>query len=181
MKVRNLLAPALLATALLLGPGMASALTVIENAGIASEILDLPVDGTLYNVVFLADEFADRLYAGTGGTLDFDFDNATDASAAVDAIVAALNGAGVNGVGPDDNMTAPDNEFRIGFMSLGSDVRTQVGANLSTSFTNEGTEIAGGGFRATYADFTVVPEPTTGLLLGMGLCGLGLIGRRRRQ
>ena len=31
-----------------------------------------------------------------------------------------------------------------------------------------------------YADFSVIPEPGTALLLGLGLAGLGIVGRSRR-
>jgi hypothetical protein len=32
-----------------------------------------------------------------------------------------------------------------------------------------------------FASFTVVPEPGTALLMGLGLAGLGSVGRSRRQ
>jgi len=174
VKIHKLFASAVLATGLLLDPGPASALTIIETtpgSGIAQQILDLDVGGTPYNVVFLADETANNLYGGI-----YDFDNATDASAAVDATNDALNDAGITAVGP--NATDSEAEFRIGFMSLGPDVRTQFSIN-NPPWTNDGPSLVGGTFRAMYADFTVVPEPSTAALTALGL--IGLAARRRRR
>jgi hypothetical protein len=159
--MKSIITTGVVATGLLLGSGMASAETVVETgpgSGIATGILDLDVGGTLYNVEFVANTTANGLYGGV-----YDFNGASDASDAIDAIIIALNAATISLVGP--NVTDAEAEFRIGFLTLGTDVRTQV-SRYSPPWTNDGSEIAGGNsFSATYADFTVVPEPTMEILL----------------
>jgi len=173
VKVHTSFAAAVLATSLLLDPGMASALTINETSagsGIATDIEDLLVGVTLYDVVFRETATPQFVYGGT-----FVIDNETDASAAADAINTALEDAGINSVGP--SVSDNDVEYYIGFdQILAADYRTVKSIN-NDPWTNEGTNLVGQFFNATYADFTVVPEPSTAVLTALGL--IGLAARRR--
>ena len=78
----------------------------------ATRILGLDVGGTTYDVEFLALRFAYEIY-GDFDSFSSTFDTATEAEAAVDAVIAALNAGGATKVGETDNEGYPI--FNIGF------------------------------------------------------------------
>jgi hypothetical protein len=140
----------------------------------ATAILDLDFGGNLYDVTFIEDT-AFNVY---GDPLDPDFVSIDVVAAAVDSVNEELNlEPGVSTVGP-----SADNEFDIayGVMSF----RSAEGRFDDPSSTwlpgATGDPLTGVTIR-TWAKFTVVPEPGTALLMGLGLAGLGAAGRPRRQ
>jgi hypothetical protein len=173
MKIHKLFGAAALATGLLLGPGMASALPMViePETGRATGITDLEVGGILYDVVFRERTTALVVYGGV-----YDPDNQGDASAAATAINSLLSTAGISVVGPTN--TDNDDVYYIGFIGV-TDVLAIQSTN-SAPWTNDGTTIVGGSsFNATFAQFTRVPEPAAAWLLGSGL--IGLIGFARSK
>jgi len=178
----------LVALVLLLGAGAAQAFVIREpgNESRANGILNLDVGGTLYNVAFSIPEEAAPFYGVPPGT--FDFITAEAAEAAVAAAVAELNLAGgidtvaAEGYPGGGPVTT---EFYVAWSSEGESPPIRVnrfgGSTFeSTTWSNLGPDWTTAVDLAVWARFTVVPEPGTALLMGLGLAGLGVVGRLRR-
>jgi hypothetical protein len=138
----------------------------------ATAILDLDFGGNLYDVTFIEDT-AFNVY---GDPLDPDFVSIDVVAAAVDRVNEELNlEPGVSTVGP-----SADNEFDIAYV-LGPDYISAEGRFTEGWFPGDASDPLTGVTIRTWAKFTVVPEPGTALLMGLGLAGLGAAGRPRRQ
>ncbi len=171
----------------LVGVGAAQAETVIFEGLNATEILDLQVGATVYDVIFL-DDTASNIY----GTVPlFDFTTSEGAEAAMEAVNAALNREpDVMSVGP-----AFDIVYEVPFEFLGEIlgidfVNAREAVYVETPSTNLGTpawlqrtdpQARPFKVRKTYAVFTVVPQPGTAVLIGLGLGGLAVAGRSRQK
>jgi len=143
---------------LLLGTSAAQAQTVISSAGNATEILDLEVNGVLYNVEFVSDNGL-GLY---GEPPVFPFSGGqTDTINAANAVNDALNNAEerIDTVGPDGS--AHTNDYLIGFDTeeiitpIFIAVRSFASADWQLDF--EGFEEIGLRIVAMWAKFTEVP------------------------
>jgi hypothetical protein len=174
---RPLLTHQILFTLLLFcAAGSAHAATVITDTGgtNATAILDLDFLGNLYDVTFI-DDTAFNVY---GDPLDLDFPLTDVARLARDSVNEALNlEPAVSTVGP-----SAINDFDIGtgtfdFFSVGG----RFDDPTSDWVVGSDDTTVSGNSRRTWAKFTVVPEPGTALLMGLGLAGLGAAGRLRRQ
>ena len=100
--VKLLAITALVLTVLILAPVGSQAQTVIRDPGNSLKaigIRDLNVNGTFYDVEFLWRTPAIKVYGGPPGV--FDFTTQDSAGAAVEAVNAALNTAGVTFVGSE--------------------------------------------------------------------------------
>jgi len=112
-----------LAIPLVLITGMAAAVEVIHQDGNASQILQLDVDGVLWNVTFVYGS-ADAAYPGDV----FEFETEADAIAVVGAVCDALNPFQFGEttqfptVGPD-----ADGVFYVAYEGLGDDVSVVQG------------------------------------------------------
>ncbi len=180
----------LVGLALLLGAGAAQAtqtFTVLFEGENATGILNLEVDSTLYNITF-RHESAKAIY---GEVPVFDFTTSEGAEAAMEAVNAALNSeSDVMSVGPAYSIV-----YEIPFEFLGEilgidflSAREAVFVDMpvldwGTPAWLQRSDPQARPFRIpkTYADFKVVPEPGTALLLGLGLTGLVVVGRPRQD
>jgi len=103
--------------------GTAAAVEVIHQDGNVSQILELDVDGELFDITFVY-EPAETAYAGD----QFDFETLDDAIAVVAAITVALNpeftdeGTEFPSVGPDADTT-----FMVAHQRIGEDVTIVLG------------------------------------------------------
>ena len=180
-------AGALVALALLLGAGAAQSFTVQFTGENATGILNLEVGDTFYNITFRL-ETAQDIY---GTSPVFDFTTSEGAEAAMGAVNAALNTEpDVMSVGPAYSIV-----YEVPFEFLGDiagidfvSVREAVfidtaSINLGTPAWLQRTDPQARPYEArkTYANFTVVPEPHTALLMGLGLAGLTVAGGPRRE
>ena len=181
-KLRMALANAVIALVFLLGVGAAQALTFeTSDAGSnVTAIRNMMLGGTLYDITFVEDT-AQGVY-GPPQFADFDFVTAIGAEIASIAVNAALNfGA------PASSFVGPDGQgqqaYIIGFAT--ENIVFDL-VFFQESFFN-GTwgllprDTTSYLDTRIYADFTVVPELGTALLLGLGLGGLGVAGRKRRE
>ena len=184
---------ALVALVFLLDVGPARASTVLcgtEACGAgdtnATGILDLDVAGTPYNVTFV-DDSAVNIYGPFPGTYDFPSDDAQGEAAeeAVNAVIAAL------ATQPEIVTVGPSNSaiFNIGFGGISipvQDVEQQF-AQVAQGFYLDEWKITNNPdttlyeMVASYADFSVVPEPSTALVFGLGLAGLAAVARGSRR
>ena len=190
-KLRTALASGVVALVLLLGAGAAQAFVIRDPANNtrATGISNLDVNGTPYNVAFSEPLEAGSFYDVPPGT--FDFTTSEAAEAAVAAAVAELNSAGmVDTVGHAGGADFPSNHvFDVAWNSEGEFPGITVNIFGATSLVPETpfTWVDSGPSLTTAVDphvwarFTVVPEPGTAALLGLGLGGLGIVGRKRRE
>jgi hypothetical protein len=182
-----------LAIAVMAFAGTASAATYdIQNGNIISiGNLELNFDNDeldgFYNITFVTDTGVDQYGAADDPT--FDFVSAENGVTALPQITSALNAAPETVTGA--SATGSDIFFipllRIPIIGIGT-VWAAVGAeNVSGTWGDckndclVGVRPLGPADVNTYARVTVVPEPGTALLLGLGLAGLGATRRSRRQ
>jgi hypothetical protein len=139
-----------------------------------------------YNITFVHDS-GDSQY----GDANFDFKNAEDGVAAMAQIINAVNEApGMGAVGASSIGTK---DFFIPLVQV--PIFPMWGA-VGAENVGEITPIWGGcqtdcilfgatalaiDAKHTFARVTPVPEPGTALLMGLGLAGLGVVGRSRRD
>lgn len=148
--------------AMLAAPAAYAVPIVVQSGGFATEVDNLNVNGTLYNVTF-------------GLTIDQTFlGNPSGALDAANALAPALNGS------PAINIDIPGVETANGFTiaddSLGNG--PTVGDPPATVGTWSVNIFAPG---TPYAKFAAVPEPATLSLFAGGLMALGAMRRRSRR
>jgi hypothetical protein len=169
----------------------ASAATLVVSGGQLLGASDVDVNGTLYDVEFL-DGTCVALFGGCDEVSDFTFHTEYDAR---DASRALLNEVFIDGVeGPFDtraeltfgcndttmcNAVTPyglvvRNTIMV-FRAVNHNTETQdlITANTTGKKLDYATYSS-----SVYAVWTVVPEPGTGLLVGLGLVALCARGRR---
>jgi hypothetical protein len=176
------MANAVAALTFLLGVGAAQAEQVIFSGDNATEILDLQVGSTLYDVIFLYDK-AENIYP----TPLFDFDTSLKAEAAMEAVAAALN------TEPDVMSVGPAHEisylvpFNLGSIMGDPFVNSRMGYyfDLNSAVPPEWLRSSNPQERPldtiqSYAAFTVVPEPAPSWLSGSAIAVFGVLARRRK-
>ena len=167
----------------LMGVGAAQAQTVIFDGDNATEILDLQVGPTLYDVIFL-DDTAENIYGPEPGV--YDFTTSEGAEEAMEAVNDALNTEpDVMSVGPAHSIVYEipfdfENDFVTAREALYVDEPNPV---LGTPAWLQRTDPQLRPFRIpeTYAAFTVVPEPAAAWLSGSAIVTLGVVARRRKM
>ena len=177
------LAAGVVAMGIMLGAGAAQAFTVLCGATEcgpgdtnATGILNLDIINANYNVEFLFDS-ADAIWGPRPAP--FDWPTLGTATLAGTAAALALDTL------PDIVTVGPGMEghFRTPFERLGGPLGSTL-ASDDRIYENGGwtaaTESWSESDTLTYAKFTPVPEPGTGLLLvlGLGFAGLGVVRRR---
>ena len=179
---------ALAMTLLFLVPISSQAFTVEidpDNPNNALGIRNLELDSAFYNVVFRFDS-ANNIY---GVDPKFDWNGEEEIVAATAAVNAALNTRDIIWtVGPQtselynigaDEERGLDDPITVTYASAYDD-RTPFEWDVAKDKDEGllGVNLIAPSVSATYADFTPVPIPAAGWLLGGGL--IGLLGLRRR-
>ena len=185
----------------LLGAGAAQAVPTVlfEDAADpnkATGILNLEVAGgdpRGYNVTFDPAAFANEIYGEFPGDLVQlpEFFTFEGTSAAADAVNAALNTAPrlVETIGETGLPGAPGHNIGVVTFVLNPPLVDPVesiavirSAVEGTDWVNLNEDFLTYNFdERPWAVFTVVPEPSTALLMGLGLFGLAVHGTRRRD
>ncbi len=165
----------------LMGVGAAQAQTVVFDGDNATEILDLQVGATLYDVIFL-DDTAENIYGPEPGV--YDFTTSEEAEAAMEAVNDALNTEpDVMSVGPAHSIVYEiPFDFENDFVTAREAVYVdELDPELGTPAWLQRTDPQLRPFRIpeTYAVFTV-PEPAAAWLSGSAIVTLGVVARRRK-
>ena len=142
----------------------------------ATAIRNLQFLGNLYDVEFVEDiALSDDVY-GTPPEFDFNLPDVVDG--AIEAVNMALNDV-------DEVVTVGEgeSEYRIGYLVSDPGISTVEGRydNPTADWVAGEFEFVALSSVETWAVFTVVPEPGTTLLLGLGLTGLSAASRSRRR
>jgi hypothetical protein len=182
---RNRNLRSLLLTLLVLGliAPAAHATVILDPTGISAiEIRDLAFDGNVYDITFV-EAMPGSLY-GAPPNLNLDFDDGNVVDEVIAAVNAELNTSTATFAGPDS--LTWDDEYRIAWgYSLVSGSFSTSGGRSNGVPGNWGNADQLAGVLPTsldvYAVFTVVPEPGTALLMGLGLAGLAAGGRGQRK
>jgi hypothetical protein len=158
----------------LVGAGAAQAARVIDIGGTALQILSLELDGQFYDVEFIFDS-PNNIYGLNPSTSDLDFMSRSDSDAAVEAINGAFNMEGdIHSVNESSSFL-----YTVPFVVDDQKMERSLGFEGEASWVRwpdpSATLVSNAG---SYAKFTVVPEPGTALLMGLGLAGLGAAGGR---
>jgi hypothetical protein len=181
----------LICALLIASPSNGAAYDVVADLnGDAIGILDLNIDGALYNVEFDFGFYNDIFGEGSSSGFFWDL---TGAEIAADAINVALEGSGGPSQGFVDFDTIADGietttnffipyEFTSATASIvrgvKGDLRFQEDWRILSSSSGES---AGGGSGAMYAKFEAVPIPGAVWLLGSLLLGFLGLKRARKQ
>ena len=157
-----------------------------NNATKAIGIANLDIAGTLFNVEFTPDLTAGLVYGDFPSS--FDFITSETALAVTIAVDEALNAeGGVFSVGGELNPVGRLS-YLVGFDSESENNIERVIAWEASTMISDDVWSTGVLPEAVsyleprvWATFTVVPEPGTAFLMGLGLAGLGVVGRSRRE
>ena len=194
----------LAAVLVLMASGAQAATLIIDGQLLGAS--DVLVEGLYYNVEFVDGTCID-LFSGCDDASDFTFNTSTSAQAAAQALMDQVycgGGCGsdaadqfseyTNGVssqeygvmktvwGIFDPSGGPPSKTRLwGFVNtrIWHEVPDYIaqGEDLFPADTSSSAEAA----HDVYARWSLVPEPSTGLLVGFGLVGLAGKGRRRNR
>jgi hypothetical protein len=183
----------------LLGASAAQAATVILDPGDSSKAIgidNLDIDGALFDVDFTDQQSAASTYGPFPGDLFLflPLDGKAEAIAdTMDLINFELNlEGGILGVGTDTFRPDPPDGYNNYFMGWQTQLTLPGGvAEIKAWDSGQDSAIWTKNHSSTFgynddgstawAVVTPVPEPGTALLLGLGLAGLGVAGRSRRD
>lgn len=190
-----LIAAAFAVASLFTSPALATAPTLVTNSGGQLTGIDnLLVSGTQYNVAFQQGTCT-ALFGGCDANSDFTFTTQTNASAATDAILAAIAGTAfdtnnslIAGCGDVAQCAifVPYSVSAGGLVSLEGAYNNNTSADGSLAGALYANAEAGNGAHL-YALFSTtrltaaVPEPATWAMMLIGFCGIGVASRRQRS
>ena len=189
MLFKRFLASGLLSVAVLfiLTASAASAATLIVSGGQLLGASDVIVAGDLYNVEFLDGTCID-LYSGCDDVSDFTFQTEAAALLASQALMdqVFVDGAFSFDTSPSLTFGCPAalclalTPYSVGVQAAARNAALEQADGVFTAFVpvDRDTSFGDGTASLVYVVWTVVPEPGTAVLMGLGLLGLSVRNRR---